>query len=542
MNNPFDYTPSAECDAAFRRLLDALEDMRHHGAPENMKFLEALDEGKMLGVLIASDTAGAHHTLYAFSGQIGEGGFYQDGFVGPAFDYLSPGGHFVTKMDEISCLDDDISRYEKETLQRLQRDYECAEARCSASVEAFKEECRESKRIRDAARASGMTDEAELAAMIRRSQYEKAELHRLKRRCAAELAPYAEALETAKSHLEGMKKCRRDESRSLQQWLFDNFVLLNARGESRSLNEIFADTSLRIPPSGAGECYAPKLLQAAYRRGLQPQSIAEYWYGRPKDGEVRIHGQHYPACRGKCLPVLGWMLQGLEITPSLGHDGVEVLTFHPEILFENRWFCIVDKPSGMLSVPGKSAAVSVQEWLAGRYGREMDVKVAHRLDRDTSGLLVAAFGSESYKIMQSLFARRLVKKTYVADLEGDYVAEGIPRSGRVSLPLIADILDRPRQRVDRERGKEAVTEYEFTEVREGRSRVELHPLTGRTHQLRVHAASAMGLRMPIIGDPLYGSGTCDGGAKMHLHARSLEFRFPLDGENYRFESPVPFTL
>lgn len=542
MNNPFDYTPSAECDAAFRRLLTALEDMRHSGNSEDMQFLRELDEGKMLGVLIASDSDGVRHSLYAFSGQIGEGGFYHEGFVGPVFDYLSPDGHFVAKMREIESLDEEIERYDERTLTALCGEYNRVKDKCGEMVKAYKEQCLESKRERDALRESGTVDAETLAQMIHRSQYEKAELHRLKKRCAEELAPYAVALENATSCLEGMKERRRDESRRLQQWLFDRFVLLNARGERRSLSGIFAHTSLRIPPSGAGECCAPKLLQAAYQRGLLPESIAEYWYGRPKNGEVRIHGQHYPACRGKCLPVLGWMLQGLDITPPLGHDGVEALSFAPGIVYENRWFCIVDKPSGMLSVPGKSAAISVQEWLAERYGRERKVKVAHRLDRDTSGLLVATFGEESYKVMQSLFAQRLVKKTYVADLVGDFEAEGIPRSGRISLPIAADILDRPRQRIDAERGKEALTDYEFTEVRGGRSRVEMHPLTGRTHQLRVHAASASGLGMPISGDRLYGADSGDSQRRMHLHARSLEFTFPLDGEDYRFESPVPFTL
>ena len=301
---------------------------------------------------------------------------------------------------------------------------------------------------------------------------------------------------------------------------------------------------MKIPPSGAGECCGPKLLQAAYRRGWRPISIAEYWYGKPKGGEVRVHGAHYPACRGKCLPVLSWMLQGFDVEPTLERGDSALSTPDPVIIYENRWFCVVDKPSGMLSVPGKGAALSVQQWLQDRYGPERFVRMAHRLDQDTSGLLIAALGEEPLKILQALFATRKISKTYVAELEGDYESLGLPVRGRIELPLGPDLLDRPRQRVDYETGKPAVTEYEFKEVADGHSRVEFRPLTGRTHQLRVHAASVSGLGMPIVGDRLYssvpGGAPADDTGRLRLHARDLEFTFPTDGRLYRFETPVPF--
>ena len=297
---------------------------------------------------------------------------------------------------------------------------------------------------------------------------------------------------------------------------------------------------MKTPPSGAGECCAPKLLQAAYLRGWTPVSIAEYWYGKAKEGEVRIHGEHYPACRGKCLPLLSWMLQGLPVQPPLGGEGVEQGKFSPEIVYENDWFCVVNKPSGMLSVPGKGSSVSVQDWLVGRYGEDRGVKMAHRLDRDTSGLLIATFGPEAFRVMQALFATRKVRKTYEALLQGDYIASGFPRQGRISLPLSPDWLDRPRQRVDEVEGKEAVTEYEFVKVEDECSRVIFHPLTGRTHQLRVHSASAKGLGMPICGDPLYGKWTVRLEPRLYLHARRIEFSFPLDGRDYAFEIATPF--
>ena len=540
MNNPFDYTPDAACDEAFSQLILRIKSLKKSDRPEDISLCRELEAGKMLGVLIAEDAEGKRHTLYAFSGQLGDTGFHHPDFVGPVFDYLNPDGHFKTKEADISHQNAEISRFEKGPLSDIRREYESAEKRLDAEVSASKEKYRQSKRERDEKRKSDRIDESELTAMIRQSQFEKAELHRLKKRVVSELEPYEAKLKDSQSRLDTMKEKRRIDSEALQKWLFDSFKLLNARGESRSLSDIFAETPLRIPPSGAGECCAPKLLQAAYLKGLKPISIAEYWYGKPKEGEVRIHGRHYPACRGKCLPVLTWMLQGLEIEPPLDSEFQSIAHREPQIIFENQWFCVVDKPSGMLSVPGKGQAMSVQDWLQEKYGPDRQVKMVHRLDQDTSGLLIASFGPLSFKLLQTMFAMRQVKKTYVAVLEGDFESKGILPRGRIELPLSPDWLDRPRQRVDFEQGKEAVTDYEFTGVNDGRSLVMYHPLTGRTHQLRVHASSEMGLGMPIVGDRLYGRNAGKASERLLLHAHKIEFTFPIDGKDYSFESPVSF--
>lgn len=540
MNNPFDYTPDRECEQAFRKLIEKIETLKSSGNPDDIRVVREFEAGKMLGVLIATDSDGLRHTLFAFSGQLGDGGFHYPGFVGPVFDYLKPDGYFKTKEAEISIQNIEITKFEEDILSVITKEYKQAKKEFEAEISEYKEECRRSKMERDAKRAYGTAEEAELAAMIRQSQFEKAELHRLKKRVAVKLEPFDIKLKEAQQHLKAMKKKRRADSEALQEWLFSNFTLFNALGESKSLSEIFAATSMKVPPSGAGECCAPKLLQAAYRQGWHPEAIAEYWYGRPKDGEVRIHGAHYPACRGKCLPVLRWMLQGLSVEPPLDNEILHNPIQPPEIIYENRWFCIVNKPAGMLSVPGKCAALSVEEWLTGKYGTDRQIKMSHRLDQDTSGLLIATFGELPYKIMQSLFATRKVTKTYVADLEGDYESRALPQKGRIELPLSPDWLDRPRQRVDFEDGKEAVTDYEFVNISEGRSRIIFHPHTGRTHQLRVHSASVMGLGLPIAGDRLYGTKSDSQHRRLHLHAHKIEFTFPIDGKCYSFESPVPF--
>lgn len=540
MNNPFEYIPDAACDEAFGRLTARLEAMKASDIPDDVAFCRELEAGKMLGVLVAADENGYCHTLCAFSGQAGHEGFNHHGFVEPVFDYLKPGGYFKTGEAEISRLNEETER-EEERSESATESYLSARHEADLEIERFKEKCRESKQKRAAIRKETPADEAAIAALIRQSQFEKAELRRLKKRLSDSVEPLAKAMQEARASLMALKEKRKSESEELQRWLFTNFRLRNALGESRSLLDIFADTAMQVPPSGAGECCAPKLLQAAYIRGWQPVSMAEYWYGRPKHGEVRRHGQHYPACRGKCLPILRWMLKGLDIEPPLDATGQRYATkFEPGILFENEWFCVVTKPAGMLSVPGKGKALSVQKWLEERYGAGRFVKTVHRLDQDTSGLLIAAFTEESYKVLQSLFATRRVKKTYVAELEGDLTSRGVPDRGRIEIPLAADVLDRPRQRVDFDKGKCAVTEYEITGASQGRTRIIFQPLTGRTHQLRVHSASESGLGMPIAGDRLYGNRQGTDYGRLMLHAHKVEFTFPIDTKTYVFESPVPF--
>lgn len=541
MNNPFDYTPDPRCRDAMRQLFRSIENLADSPDSTDALLLKELNAGKMLGVLIASDSAGLQHTLFAFSGQLGASGFHHPRFVGPVFDYLAPDGHFKTKEADISEQNARINHFTTTILNPLKQDFRLKEASLTSTIAAFKENCRLSKEERDRRRSQDNLSEEDKAALIAQSQFEKAELSRLKKRCKASLQPLADRLAEAYRCLSEMKEQRRADSEALQQWLFDNFTLLNARGERRSLSAIFADTSLRIPPSGAGECCAPKLLQSAYLNNWTPLAIAEYWYGAPKEGELRIHGEYYPACRGKCLPVLSWMLRGLPLTPPLSEATAPTVCSAPEIIFENDWMCVVIKPAGMPSVPGKSFSVDLQSYLIERYGKDRNVKVAHRLDRDTSGLIIATFGDEAYRRMQALFARRQVKKTYVALLEGDYQKRGLPKSGRISLPLMPDWLDRPRQRVSLEHGKEALTDYEFIGNAAGRSRILFHPLTGRTHQLRAHAASPLGLGLPIAGDPLYGRHDCKPTTRMMLHSAKIEFISPFaDGTLLSFEAPAPF--
>lgn len=322
----------------------------------------------------------------------------------------------------------------------------------------------------------------------------------------------------------------REDSRRKQEWLFHQFHLLNARGEEKDLIEIFRDeTQLRgmetKVPSGAGECCAPKLLQAAYRRGLKPEAMAEFWMGASPKDEIRVEGQFYPACLGKCRPILRHMLAGIEVEENPLLKLGRTLAQQTKIVYEDAWLIIVSKPSGLLSVPGKEGQYSMVDWLKDLptpyRGRE--IYPCHRLDQDTSGLLIFAKDEQTYKDMQRLFFEHKVEKMYVAELESEpCTCSASTGEGVIELPLIANPLDRPRQMVDWQHGKRAVTRWE----REGR-RVRLYPETGRTHQLRVHCAHPEGLGTPILGDRLYGYN--DGKTPLHLHACRIQFTHPTTG-------------
>ena len=342
---------------------------------------------------------------------------------------------------------------------------------------------------------------------------------------------------------------RRQMSQELQLWLFHQYQLLNARGKIKDLVDIWQSyynkEKLRrkfpLPPGGTGDCCAPKLLQYAYQQGMKPVCMAEFWWGQSTKGELRQHLNYYPACRGKCKPILTWMLQGLDVDPdpeSLGFAHLNV-----PVVYEDEWLLVVDKPSGILSVPGRIEQYSVETVMQERYP---DSVIAHRLDMGTSGLLIVAKSLEVYRPLQEQFVKHQVKKKYVAMLEGRWKMDDVRckmedgrwkeegGKGTVSLPMRPDPMNRPRQVVDMEHGKRAVTDYEFISP----IIVALYPQTGRTHQLRIHCAHPDGLGRPIVGDELYGTK----GERLMLHASEIWFHHPITGRDMHLVSPPPFTL
>ena len=333
-------------------------------------------------------------------------------------------------------------------------------------------------------------------------------------------------------------------SQDLQSWLFHQYQLLNARGESKDLVDIWQSYYSRpklqrkfpLPPGGTGDCCAPKLLQYAYQQGLRPVCMAEFWWGQPTKEELRRHLNYYPACRGKCKPILTWMLQGLEVDPdpeALGFQRMEL-----PVVYEDDAIVVVDKPSGMLSIPGRIEEYSVATVMRQRYP---DCVIAHRLDMGTSGLLIVAKTMEAYHPLQEQFIRHQVRKKYIAVLDNPSPQQGrLEGSGTISLPLRPDPMNRPRQVVDMEHGKRAVTDYEFlsplTSHLSPLQLVALYPQTGRTHQLRIHCAHPDGLGRPIKGDELYGTKA----DRLYLHASEIWFRHPITGDEMHLVSPPPF--
>ena len=332
--------------------------------------------------------------------------------------------------------------------------------------------------------------------------------------------------------IEALKEERKQRSIALQQWIFEQFRLRNARGEEQDIYSIFTQTAHRNPPAGTGECAAPKLLQYAYLNNLQPLAMAEFWWGDSPKGEIRRHGHYYPACRHKCEPILNFMLQGMKVEPNplltSNTDATQL-----ETVYEDDYLLVVNKPAGMLSVPGKTGQASVLTLLQERYPDATGPILVHRLDMATSGLLLAAKDKDTHALLQKQFEGRTVKKRYIALLEGIPQAE--PK-GFIRLPLRPDFDNRPLQMVCYEYGKPAVTRYEIMDTENERTRIAFYPETGRTHQLRVHAAHPEGLNCPIVGDPLYGQPA----DRLYLHAERLEFRHPVTGQRLQIQKEAPF--
>ena len=554
--------------------------------------------GKMFGVLVVEyeDEEGALQRgfLAAYSGLLGGRNDWPY-FVPPVFDAQQPDGHFKRTEREISAINREIAaiEHDAEYLQSVAQ-HEQTKKRLQAEVDAFKAEVDAAKARRDARRKSGEPlSEEEQAEMIRESQFMKAELRR--RRKAMEQAD--STLNTQHStFLKSLQRKRKQMSDELQRWLFSAYRMLNAKGEERDLIDIFREYTHAMPPAGAGDCCAPKLLQYAYLHHLRPVCMAEFWWGESPASEIRHHLHYYPACRSKCLPILTHMLKGLDVAPN--PLAQKRHSAEPRVLYADEYIMVVDKPAGMLSVPGKaesvrsefsdSANISVEEYFANlqlptnsqftteqftigeadnsklKIQNSKFLKAAHRLDMDTSGLLVLARTEQAYVELQRQFASRETVKRYEAVLSGVPTQNSKLKTQNsstqpsgcleaISLPLIADINDRPRQRVDMEHGKPALTLYNIVEVRavdantavayttkkvdKRRTLVHLYPKTGRTHQLRVHCAHPLGLACPILGDPLYGTERAD---RMYLHAAELTFRHPVTDETMHFLSPSGF--
>ena len=507
-NNPFDYVPHPVCEAAVRDLLPRVEELMR-GNPE----------GKMFGVLVVTKEEKLYY-LAAFSGQLYDKSVLP-GFVPPVFDFLALDGYFKRHEAEISAINQEISRLQSdEHYVQLQQSYQQMLLDAENAVAEAKANMLTAKEKRDAERSQRVLSSEEEAAFVKESQFLKAEVRRVKKRWEESLTAVRQELEAMEKPIVELSVERKGKSEALQNWLFEHFVMVNYAGEQRNLLDIFRDTAQQLPPAGTGECCEPKLLQYAYTQGLKPIQMAMFWWGKSPEGEIRHHLHYYPACSGKCKPVLQFMLPAEVMAARLQRTLSEQL----EIVYEDADLWVVNKPSGMLSVPGKTNRESVISLLQARCQEGETPLVVHRLDMDTSGLMLVTKHKTAHYHLQKQFRNREIQKTYVAVLDGDPLPIG--EEGRIELPLAPDLMHRPYQKVDKAHGKPAVTLYRVV----GEHIVELHPLTGRTHQLRVHCAHAEGLHRPIKGDNLYGRRA----ERLYLHAARIAFVHPRTGEKMVF--------
>ena len=521
---PFHYTPHPLCVIAAEETQAYLK--------ERTEWREELQAGKMFGVLVVRTPAGEVGYLAAFSGNLA-GKNVHPFFVPPIYDLLQPDGFFRQEEERINEINARIRTLQaspalEDARSRLQSTIEY----CDFVLQAAKDLMKKRKEERDRLRQFPLTEE-ETTLLIKESQHMKA-AHKLTKKSLRSILEEDQAkVDRLEQEIEQLKQERKRRSAALQRKLFEQFRILNARSEVKDLCELFAPTYQGAPPAGAGECAAPKLLQYAYQHQLEPIAMAEFWWGDSPKTEIRHHGYYYPACKGKCEPILQHMLQGLQVEENPMLKRMQVPSKNLEIVYEDPWLSVINKPAGILSVPGKEDAVSVYSLMREQYPEADGPLTVHRLDMATSGLMLIAKTKRVHQNLQAQFKNRLVRKRYVALLEGI-----VPKDkGTVDLPLCLNPLDRPRQMVHTEHGKPAITDYQVLERLDGkRTRIAFYPRTGRTHQLRIHAAHPLGLHCPIIGDELYG----EKADRLYLHAEYLEFTHPITGETVRITKEAEF--
>jgi tRNA pseudouridine32 synthase/23S rRNA pseudouridine746 synthase len=495
------------------------------------RVLDRPEGGKMLGVMVARAADGRLGVVKAFSGQV-DGRWEVPGWAPPAFDAearlrVEPAADVAVKaltarMEELAA---------SAELQRAREAFANVEAELARERAELRTHHAQRRRRRHEARAHiAPADVGWLRLLGDESRRDDGERRALDGRCRALAAAAVKPLRRLLRRLEAMGRLRRLISRRAMQAIHDTYQLTNAAGRRTTLRALFASGE---PPWGAGDCAAPKLLVFAVQQGLRPLALAEFWWGPPPPGGGRVQGRFYPACRTKCGPILPFLLEGFCAAARRVHRPASVSGGPLRILHEDERLLVVLKPVGLLSVPGKDPSLgdSVLSRLRERLPDARGPLLVHRLDLDTSGLLLAAKDDEAHRFLQAQFISRSVRKRYVAWLEGEVFGE----AGSISLPLRVDLDQRPVQIVDFQGGREALTDWSVVLRKPGRTRIWLSPRSGRTHQLRVHAAHRLGLGAPIIGDRLYGRG----GERLLLHAESLTIRHP-DGRQLTFAAPAPF--
>ena len=532
---PFFYQPHPLTEAAAKELQSFLlkGTLVHNfgmGAHESL-----IEQGKMFGVLVVNDSSGNLGWLAAYSGKLSEEP--QGYFVPPVADIHAAQSFYKKGEAELNDMSAAIAALEQDSKRKAQK--KALQDRLDEINEhlrkgraALKEAKKARQKYREAVRPTISEEDFEGICERLASESIQGQLafKHSSKEWLAEQEALVEKLDQFDTDIRDLKEERRLKSNALQREIFDHYTFLNANGESQVLSACFPDFDLRHPPSGSGDCCAPKLLQYAYKNELKPLALGEFWWGNAPDKEIRQHAYFYPSCASRCRPILGHMLQGLEVEEN------PLLTYGQDkpmpVVYEDEDLVVVNKPAGLLSVPGVEIEDSALTRIKNRYPNATGAILLHRLDMSTSGLLMFTLNPKANKRMQRQFIKRQVQKTYIADISG-LVAE---EQGVIRLPLAPDYYDLPRQMVCHKTGKASETHWSVLKRFKSSTRLALKPITGRTHQLRVHCAHPEGLGLSIIGDELYGII----GQRLHLHAHQLEFTHPTTKEIIRIEAPIDF--
>lgn len=543
----------------------AAEDLQSHLKKAGVS--EGLRVGKMFGVLVVA----AHHAasknknesssslpslgyLKAYSGTLKP---EESRLLGDAEEYCPPvynrsKGFYPQEEERLNEMTRQIERLlsdpgRQTELIRLHEHIDKAQEELRSAKQEQKEGKKERKirRALWAENAKSISAE-ELEVLEEQLQQESAAQQRRVKQCKENVLRLEHAKALMVAEVDDLKEQRSILSMEVTNRIFEEYRFQNFHGEEASLLDIFSQTPLQVPPGGAGECAAPKLFQAAFQRGDMPIALAEFWWGPSPESEVRKEGFYYPACRGKCEPILKHMLCGLPVQGNpLEESACQDVGLLDElkIVYEDDYLVIVNKPAEVLSVPGRNVSYSVYTEMKRRYPDATGPLLCHRLDLSTSGILVVAKTKEAHKLVSDQFIQRTIKKRYECLLEGS--CKQLEAKGKIELPLSGDYIHRPMQKVDHQQGKPAVTYYEILGIEEYasasgevlcRTRAYLYPVTGRTHQLRVHAAHPKGLNSPLVGDDIYGQKD----SRLCLHAGYLQLTHPVTGKEMKFQVDAPF--
>ena len=523
---PFYHKPNEIALKAAEQVKRLLEQNTKHNFSE---------QGKMFGVLVVEHKQNELGFLMGYSGKL-MNDERPHGFVPPIVDVHQKDSFYKQEEKILDELTEQIENiYALPGFIKSKEKYETALNEHGRFVASSRQKMKANKEKRKQIRASILNEENQapvdkLSLLSLESKLEQISFKKEKRHRVASLSVLEDAYLAFEKKIKRLKAKRAEKSKKLQEQVFKTASFLNFDGEKKDLLSLFEDTYEGVPPAGAGECSAPRLLQSCYLQGFKPITFTEFWWGRSPKKQLRKHNTHYAACRGKCEPILDHMLKGVEI--EISPLDVTQRNKPIEILYEDNEVLVVNKPHGVLSVPGKKIKQSVLSILKKQKGEAYELFPVHRLDRQTSGVLLLAKSKAALASLQMQFEKRITKKEYVALLDG-VLAE---KKGEIILPLATDYNDRPRQLVCFERGKYAETKYTLLGIEQGFSRVRFYPKTGRSHQLRAHSAFHDGLNMAIVGDDLYGKHN----DRMYLHAEKLVFIHPVTNQELTVCSPVPF--